>query len=207
MERKEIGSSIYDSERDLINSRVPIIYTEQMTMKMSERERQSLTSFLHNDFISELSNAGFNVVGSKFRGKTSDSIERKLETRKRSGNYKPFCDLCGLRYLFKTNEEIDRIIVWLKNTYQPPENYNFGDSWIRDFRDEKVKREAGGAVTQKDYKAVHIRLPFQLDDKVDLLEIQLVTAEQELINEKTRNDFENSRINELVKLRRVQLLL
>lgn len=184
------------TEREIINKRVPMTCQEQMTLQLDQKKRDELTGFLHDDFKRDLIENGFDVIGSSFRGKSDESIERKFKVRDKNGQNKLMWDLCGMKFIFKTDEEIDEVIRWVEKEYLPPERYDDEVPWIRDFRKDEVKNEIDYPFMQPDYRAVHIRLPFQLtiegEEYVDLMEVQLVTDEQEAINKSTRAAFESA---------------
>ena len=165
------------TEKELINEHVPRKYSEQMALNMTEKERNNLTAFLHDDFEQSLIESGFMVLRSSYRGKSNESIERELKIREKLGINKPLSDLCGIRFVFETDEEIDKVIDWIGKEYCPPDEYDFKAPWIRDFRKNDIELR---------YRAVHIRLPFKLaegeKEYVDLMEVQLVTDKQEEIN-------------------------
>jgi hypothetical protein len=181
---------------DLVNrelvEKIPQKYTEQFTFKMDEKSRDILAEKLHGMMKEEIVKAGFEIVDSKFRGKSDSSLNMKLKMFRQS-NEKPIIDLCGMRYVLNTNEEIDELVKWFRKNYQPPEKYNFGGGWINDFRDENFKKEVEAVFMQPDYRAVHVRLPFEYENQVDFMEIQLVTVEQEKINQSNREAFEKAR--------------
>ena len=170
---------------------IPRKYTEQFTFKMDEKSRNVLAEKLHGMMKEEIVKAGFEIIDSKFRGKSNDSVNMKLKMFRQS-NEKPIVDLCGMRYVLKTDEEIDGLVEWFRKNYQPPEKYDFG-GWVSDFRDENFKKEVDATFMQPDYKAVHVRLPFEYEGQIDFMEIQLVTVEQEKINQGNREAFERAR--------------
>jgi hypothetical protein len=185
-------------EKDVIINRVPLKFIEQPVLDMNQESRDNLTKKLHDSVKNELKEANFEVIDSKFRGKSIDSINSKVKMRIINDEEVPLWDLCAMRFIFKTNEEIDKVIEWFKEKYRPPEKYDFGLSWMRDFRSDRVKNEVNYAFMQPEYRAVHVRLPFEIDGVVDLMEVQLVTSKQEIINESTREAYERSRMyNEL----------
>ena len=188
-------------ERDIIFNKVPQKFVEQPVFNMNQESRDNLTRKRHDFMKNELKEAGFEVVDSKFRGKSIDSINSRVKIRIINHKEDPLWDLCAMRFIFKTDEEVDKVIEWFKEKYKPPEKYDFGLSWMRDFRSDKVKNEVNYAFMQPEYRAVHMRLPFKIDgqvDLVDLMEVQLVTSEQEIINESTREAYGSARrYNEL----------
>jgi len=171
---------------------IPRKYTEQFTFKMDEKSRNILAEKLHGMMKEEIVKAGFEIVDSKFRGKSNDSVNMKLKMFRKDSDL-PIVDLCGMRYVLKTDEEVNNLVEWFRKNYQPPEKYDFGGGWINDFRDENFKKEIDLGFTQQDYKAVHVRLPFEYEGQIDFMEIQLVTVEQEKINQGNREAFERAR--------------
>lgn len=167
------------TEREIINGRAPGTYSEQLTSKMNENGRNILASVLHDDIKRDLVENKFDVVRSSYRGKSVESVDMAIDLREEYNIDKPVWDLCGMRFVFKTDEEIDRAIEWIKEEYCPPEEYKSKTPWISDFRKNEAKDI---------YQAVHVRLPFQVDIKnqiiVDFMEIQFMTADQEENNNK-----------------------
>ena len=171
---------------------IPQKYTEQFTFKMDEKSRDILAEKLHGMMKEEIVKGGFEIVDSKFRGKSDESLNMKLKMFRKDSDL-PIVDLCGMRYVLKTDGEVDNLVEWFRKNYQPPEKYNSEVPWIRDFRDDEVKNQVVFDFMQPDYKAVHVRLPFEYEGQIDFMEIQLVTVEQEKINQGNRAAFEKAR--------------
>jgi ppGpp synthetase/RelA/SpoT-type nucleotidyltranferase len=148
---------------------------EQKVLSMDENVRQDLTTSLHDYWRSDLNKVGFNVTRSEYRGKSTESIKRKLEETDNFNKRNPIWDLCGLRFFLKTDKEIDEIINWFNKKYKSSNISEPGSFWVKDLRKNQNKD------TNEDLKGVQIGLSFNLthegEEHKELMEIQLVKEE------------------------------
>ena len=157
-------------------------------------ERNLIASSLHDIILKDLTNSGFDILRSSFRGKSDESIRRcYLISSLTNHPDKVMWDEHGARFIFKTDDEIDEVINWAEAKYDPPKDYGGGyQPWMADYR--KNRSEKRSPVMQSEYEAVHLRLVVV----GRLVEVQLVKDEQEIINEGTRVEYELA-INKLLE--------
>ena len=183
-------------EKEKSKMLLPKHYWEQPTCYMSEEERQNWAGVLHKNFSEKMIENGFKVVSSNYRGKSESSIYRKIELMQADIDtaHATIHDLCGIRFVFETDEEINQVIEWVRKDFFKEKIDNSRFFRIRDFREDEVKNQLGGRSMQPGYKAVHVVCSHKMaiDDKpgIDFMEIQLVTSQQEKINETTREAYE-----------------
>lgn len=145
-----------------------------------ERQKwQQATERLHNVILELLKVNGIEVVSSSFRLKSRESIMQKW--KRTDPSTAPLADIYGVRYILKDEETIDRAVLVIKKYYPTPDIFPWDMPTLR----RGVYKEES---SHPDYNTTRMNILFSEERKI--AEIHLLTPEQEKIDKKTRDYYE-----------------
>lgn len=170
---------------------LPRTFTEQ-SEKMpdkSQEYRDTLARKLHDDVKQTfescqtvIAGAGpFSILASDYRGKSDESIKRKLSRKARKIN-QPIYDLYGCRFALPEGWIYPAIDIVSSRWPTPPVLYP-GTSTLRIYRKGlNIPR-----ISHPEYEGVHMLILFDLNGRKEVGEIQLYTPQQWQKEQETRD--------------------
>jgi hypothetical protein len=162
----------------------PLPRTALMQVRLfpNEAELDEVTQRLHSEIRGVVEQQQISIIDSSARTKT---LERRMDKLQRRGWDFPLPDVHGVRLILATPDTHPAAQVILDH-YPSPEEYWWGLPSYRDYSDPNTKGKYNRA-SLSSYEAIHLNI--RINEGARLAEVQIMTPEQLIIAEQTREEY------------------
>ncbi len=189
---RKIGNPEGESSRiprERVVYKGPMTYLEQpevvalLKKQYKESEWEDRLDYFYRLVTSLLQKQNVPVLDSSMRVKSLTSMKARLRDKRAADEETPFHDIYGIKLVFKNPKIMMTAMDHILKVWSMPQKTPWGEDTVKKLNEFRTSRHS--------YRAIHMRLPFSIPGLPgkSIGEVQLVTREQDVVNQKMRGEY------------------